>query len=80
MIMADMNPCNFPGADITMNAPENWVNGVRGPCEPLPIMHRDGVSISCWQAGWRDRLRFFIKGKVSLHVVGQQPPVMIVVE
>ena len=74
----DLRPISFPGADVIMKPPEGW-DGSRGECQDLPVMRRDGVSISCWQAGWLDRLRFLWRGRIFLHVLGGQPPVMLVI-
>ena len=76
----DLYPVVFPGANVIMTPPPSWDAGTYGNCKDLPVMRRDGVSISCWRAEWLDRLRFLWRGKVYLHVVGGQPPVMLVIE
>ena len=75
----DLRPVSFPGADVIMKPPTNWDAESYGDCQELPVMRRDGVSISCWQAGWLDRLSFLWCGRIYLHVVGGQPPVMLVI-
>lgn len=75
----DMRPVTFSGITATLSAPLDWDDDL-GECQSLPVMVRDGVSISCWRAGWLDRLRFLWHGHVYLHVVGGQPPVMLVID
>lgn len=48
-------------------------------CESLPILQLGDTNISCWKAGWKDRLRILFTGKVWLGVLSgtSQPPVYV---
>ena len=80
MVDHDLQPVAFAGADAVLKAPADWDAERHGPCHDLPTMWRDGVSVSCWAAGWRQRLLFLMKGRIVLHVAGGQPPVMLTVQ
>jgi hypothetical protein len=66
-----MNPVKFPQANATLKGPPDSGIG------DLPV-HRDGEKIlSCWQLGWRERLRILVSGKLFFYVWNPvtQPPV-----
>ncbi len=74
-----MKPTEFSGQSIVLQKPSDMTNE---QCSSLPILHLDGVCISCWTVKWSERLKVLITGKVWLGVrSGQtQPPVYLTVD
>ena len=68
-----MEPIDFAEVTKTWTRPPNMPD-----CGPLPAhVTEDGISISCWKANLRERLRFLFTGKTWLWVWGRQPPVAV---
>lgn len=72
-----MKPVDFPESNFTLGAIP-MPGGAK--CEDLKTFRSDdGFHISCWKAGWRDRLRILFSGQVWLWVWSGRsaPPVSV---
>lgn len=50
--------------------------GHYGDLEAVPLWREGEALISCWRAGWRDRLRILLTGRIWLQAVGAKHPVV----
>ena len=68
-------PTRFPEVNASW---QGWPKSAeRDEVGDLPAYRMNDLTISCWQMGWRERIRAFLTGKVWLHVYGRQPPVYV---
>jgi len=68
-----MMPMKFDEANKVWTPPAELPD-----CGTLPAhVTKDGLSISCWHATFRERLRFLFTGRIWLWVWGRQPPVAV---
>lgn len=71
-----MKPIKFKNHSRVLEKPKSMTDE---QCESLPILQLNDTNISCWAAGWRERLRILLTGKVWLGVLSgaSQPPVYL---
>lgn len=71
-----MKPHKFPQAFCTLQMPPGM------PGVELPTWTDGKQVLSCWRAGWRERLTFLFTGRIWLWVMSghTQPPVCVTVE
>ena len=75
-----MEPVTFAEQNMEWS-PRKGTGDLPG-CRSLPAFRGNGMSISCWKARWKERLKVLFTGKVWLLVAGgdNQPPVLIQAE
>jgi len=72
-----MKPIPFPEQTKILAKPDSMTDE---QCSAMPVWNGDGnTCISCWQGGWRERLRFLFTGRMYAGVLsGQtQPPIWL---
>ena len=72
-----MKPTEFEEQEDTLVRPDSMTDD---ECGPLPIFRTDDdYIISCWQASFKDRLKFLFVGKMWLGIMTgkSQPPVWL---
>jgi hypothetical protein len=81
-----MQPANTRNATDNFIAPGNWDEEQDGTCAMLEVRversPREGrypVCVSTWEPSAEDVIKILHGGHIELHVVGDQPPVMLVV-
>lgn len=73
-----MKPVEFKQVTHRLGAPEGMKN-----CGALPVASHEGVTISCWELSFRERMSALFFGKLWLQVHSggkTQPPVAISIE
>lgn len=73
-----MNPIRFAEANRELQKPEGMTDE---QCASLPVYTNGQQCVSCWQATWKERIRFLFTGKAWLWVWSgeTQPPVAVTV-
>ncbi len=71
-----MKPIEFPEQTKVLQKPESMTDE---ECQPMAVWTDGQQCISCWKAGFMDRLRFLFTGKMWLSVFSgaTQPPVWV---
>lgn len=75
-----MKPVKFKYSNTTLNGGDGARYGTVDAVDDLPIYRSNGQIISCWKAGWRERLAILFSGHVWLHVLTNEKshnPVLI---
>lgn len=71
-----MIPVKFKEQNKVLGKPQGMTEE---ECGSLPVFNDGKVSISCWRAGFKERVKFLFTGKAWLGVYGgfSQPPVWV---
>lgn len=70
-----MKPVQFKQANRLFTRPPNMADK---ECDPLPVFADGEYLVSCWQASFRERLKFLFRGTIWFWIFGNlQPPICL---
>ena len=69
-----MKPATFSEQNKELQKPSDMTEA---ECSPLPIYTDGHICISLWEATWKERIVFLIRGKlwIQVHSGQTQPPI-----